>query len=424
MRKIITVLIIAFISYSEGISETSSHIDSLYSPSLGRTMRFSITLPSGYDSTSQYPVLYLLHGYGGNHRTWLRTTNPENYADEYPMIVVMPEGGVSSFYVNSYTKPQDRYEDYLIYDLPNFVQQKYTIDTTRQSIAGLSMGGYGALVLALKHPDRFWFAASISGAIMVPRDIEILEQLPQYKFAVPGIDKAFGETPNEFRTRHDVFQLYKNTQAEELPYLFLITGIQDGFSEIFTTQKELADSLRSYGANYEYHEIPGRHNYSRTGDSAIQIILQRMKLLREKGYKSLANMISKTEAEKGIDKALAQFNYLKDNSSNSYFPYYLDRNEINKLGYEFLGMDKIEEAISVFNVNIESFPKDANAYDSISDAYIKKGDFKLALKYAEKTIKALPDDPYQSAMGKDQLKNWAKEKIVRIKAEGKSETKE
>lgn len=415
MRKSL-IIVIMFFNYSEGISQTLSSIDSLYSPSLGRTMRFSITLPSDYDSTNQYPVLYLLHGYGGNYKSWLRTTNIENYADEYPMIVIMPDGEVGSFYVNSYTEPQDRFEDYLVYDLPNFIQPKYATDTTRRSIAGFSMGGYGALVLALKHPDRFWFAASISGAIMIPRDIETLEQIPQYEFAVPGMDKAFGETPNEFRTRHNVFQLYKTTPVEELPYLFLITGIQDGFSEIFTTQKEMADSLRAYGADFEYHEIPGTHNYSRTADAAIQMILQRMKSLREKGFKSLANVLSKTLAEKGMDQAVARFNYFKNNYNDIY---YLDQYEMNSLGYELMGKDKIEAAIAVFNLNIESFPKSANAYDSISDAYIKKGEIKLAVEYIEITLKLIPDDPYLSERGKSRLRNVAEEKLEKFKAEGK-----
>ena len=424
MRKVIIVLFIVFLTYADEISATSSHIDSLYSPSLARTMRFSIILPSDYDSMSKYPVLYLLHGGGGNHQTWLNYTNIEDYVDEYPMIVIMPDGGESSFYLNSHTDPQNRYEDYMINDLPNFVQQKYAIDTTRQSIAGFSMGGFGALVLGLRHPDRFWFAASLSGPIMIPRDLETINQLPRYKHHVATMDKIFGETPNEFRASHNVFQLYKKTPVDKLPYIFLITGIQDRYSEIFTTQKEMADSLKTYGANFEYHEIPGKHKYSQIGNTAIPIILQRMESIRKKGgVISLANMLSKTQAEKGIDQAINRFNYLKDNSGNTYFPYYLDRNEMNKLGYALLEMDKIDEAISVFKLNIDSFPKSANAYDSISDAYLKNGENELALEYAEKTLNALSDDPYESAMEKDQLKRWAKEKIERIKAENKPETK-
>lgn len=385
MKKIIfAILNIAVFSFEEGLSQPTSYIDSLYSVSLDRTKSFSIVLPSSYNPSKRYPVLYLLHGYGGNHLQWLDITK---YVDDFPIIAVMPDGE-NSFYVNSYIQPQNRFEDYLIHELPKYIQQKYAIDTTQQAIAGYSMGGYGALMLALKYPKRFWFAASLSGAITVPRDIEIMKHDPLYSFVFPALTNAFGERPNAFRTEHDLFHLYKNTSPDSLPYCYLIIGIQDEFPTFLPRHRELAESLRVHGASYEYHEIPGTHS-RQNRYAEIQMALRRMQELMQRGFRSLADAVARTISKKGIDQAVKQFYDLRNKQADFY---YVDEGEINRLGYQLLRVKKIKEAIAVFTLNVEAFPESSNVYDSLGEAYMISGNKELAIKNYRKSLALDPQN--------------------------------
>ncbi len=249
-------------------------IDSFYMPNLGKTKKLSILLPVQYNPKSRYPVLYLLHGYTGGNQDWPSRTKIRDYLRDIPLIVVMPDAE-NSWYVNSATEPNDRFEDYLVKDIPLYINKMYSTDTTRQGIAGLSMGGYGAVVLALKHPSRYRFAASLSGAITFPRGLNDSTR-PAERALFPSLKKAFGEKSNDGRSAGDVFQLYRQTARDSLPYLYLVIGTQDGYRSFLPAHRAFTDLLRSYGAAYEYHETPGGHNWQ-YWDREIQPILKRMR---------------------------------------------------------------------------------------------------------------------------------------------------
>jgi putative tributyrin esterase len=390
--------------------QARSFVDSIFSQSLGRMMPVSITIPSSYNDQEPLPILYLLHGHGQHHSTFIRSKDIEQYVEEFSILCVMPEAG-NSWYINSYSEPADRFEDYLMKDLPKFIQKKYKVDTDRQYIAGFSMGGYGALVLALRNPGRFVFAASLSGAIMIPRDIEILEDIPKYKFAKSSMELAFGELPNVFRKEHDPFLLYKKTAPEDLPYIFFITGLQDGFPEIMTAQRDLSDSLNKYGALHEYHEIQGKHNL-RTLDATLHLLLHRIEYLRDKGYRSLATELSERDSDGITEELLGKIVHLNNNFSDIY---YLNMYEMNTLGYSLMEKDRIEDAVKVFKLNIGFFPNSAFCYDSMSDGYIKAGENDLAIKCMEKALILLPNDTDLSAGYKIRLEEIIQKKLKEIK---------
>lgn len=410
MKKTITLIFLLLIGIPMLHGQAKSHVDSIYSPSLGRTMPLSVTIPSAYDAQKPIPILYLLHGHSLSHDYWLRRTDIEQYVEEASLICIMPQAD-NSWYVNAHSAQEDRFEDYLLKDVVEYIQKKYTIDTTRQYIAGFSMGGYGALVLAMRHPDRFVFAASIAGAIMYPRDTENLDTIPKYKFAVPSTDRAFGELPNAHRDEHDPFLIYKNTPPEDLPYIFFFTGMQDFFPEIIVAQRDLADSLGVYGALYEYHEIRGRHD-RKTVDASLRLLLQRIKYLGKRGYKSLVTVLSETGTKRITEEAVIKFRWLKEKFSDIY---YLDQYEMNGLGYKLMNEERMEEAITVFNLNIEFFPNSTNCFDSISDAYIKTGDHDLAIQFIEKALELLPHDPYISDRGKIRFEENLGKKLKEIR---------
>lgn len=110
------------------------------------------------------PVLYLLHGLSDDHSAWVRYTSIERYAAEAGLAVVMPAVG-RSFYANE--AHGHRYWDFVSEELPTIVGDFFAVSTAREDtyVAGLSMGGYGALKLGLTHPDRYAAAASLSGAL-------------------------------------------------------------------------------------------------------------------------------------------------------------------------------------------------------------------------------------------------------------------
>ena len=255
-------------------AQSIARVDSFYMPSLGRTKKLSVLMPAKYDPRVRYPVLYLLHGYSGSHDNWLTKTKIAEYVRDVPMIVVMPDGE-NSWYVNSAMEPNDRFEDYIVNDLPNYIQKAYSIDTTRQGIAGLSMGGYGALVLALRHPARYRFAGSFSGAITFPRGMNDTTRQPE-RSLFPSLRHAFGEKSGASRTAYDLFLLYRQTSKESMPYIYMAMGAQDGFRSFLPAHRALTDLLRGAGASYEYHETPGGHNWQ-YWDTEIQPLLKRMR---------------------------------------------------------------------------------------------------------------------------------------------------
>ncbi|MBI4429799.1 MAG: hypothetical protein HY562_11855 [Ignavibacteriales bacterium] len=258
---------------ASAVGQTVARVDSFFAKSLGRVKKLTVILPAKYSSETRYPVLYLLHGLGGNHEDWNARTKIVEYADAYPLVIVMPDGE-DSWYVNSSAASGDRFEDYLIHDVRNYVLSRYSIDTTRQAIAGLSMGGYGALMLALRHPVKFLFAGDLSGSITVPSALSDTVLMPEKSLA-PSLLKAFGRMTKTTRDAHDVFHLYKKTPRRQFPYFYMVIGIQDGFKKWIPAHHALAESLRVYGAAYEYHETQGGHNWQ-FWDREIQPLLKRM----------------------------------------------------------------------------------------------------------------------------------------------------
>lgn len=136
-----------------------------YSPALQRPMRYLILLPAQYDSAkvNSYPVLFLLPGGFRAPEDWFRQTHLTEYALDLPVIIAAPQGD-NSYYVNAALSPKDRYEDYLVNDLPGDLEAHYRALHDDFLIAGVSMGGFGALNLGLTRPDSYKFVGSISNA--------------------------------------------------------------------------------------------------------------------------------------------------------------------------------------------------------------------------------------------------------------------
>lgn len=144
----------------------------VFSPALGRETSLRVLTPAGFDpARDRLPVLWLLHGGYGNFRDWTVAGDAEALTEGLPLIVVMPDAGQGGWYSDWRTartsQGLQRWEAYQVRELLPFIQARYQTRTDRSgsAIAGLSMGGFGALHHAARHPDLYGFAAAFSGAV-------------------------------------------------------------------------------------------------------------------------------------------------------------------------------------------------------------------------------------------------------------------
>lgn len=162
---------------------------SIYSKAMKKDISCVVILPSAYKKKkNKFPVLYLLHGYSGNYGDWIKKVPQiEKFADDYKMMIVCPDGGYSSWYFDSPVDSAFRYETHVAIEVPDYIDAHYrTIpDARHRAITGLSMGGHGSLYLALRHPNRFGAAGSMSGGVDI--------NASRLKF---DISKRIGDTLN------------------------------------------------------------------------------------------------------------------------------------------------------------------------------------------------------------------------------------
>lgn len=248
--------------------------DELDSKLMGRKMPYRVILPEGYAdkaaSGRRYPVVYLLHGLTGHFDNWTSRTKLVDYSASYKVIVVTPEGE-NGWYTDNLTKDGDKYESYLIKELLPHIQQKYrTIDSRDyRAIAGLSMGGYGAIKLGLKYPDLFVLAGSFSGAIGAARITE--KEIPG---AIgKSIDDIFGPAGGEIRKANDPFDIVQRATPDKIkkfPFLYIDCGTDDF---LFQNNRMFVEVLLEKRVPHEFRQLPGGHTW-KYWDKQVQEFLE------------------------------------------------------------------------------------------------------------------------------------------------------
>ncbi len=164
-------LLFAFVFVSVTIFANAANVDtvSIYSTCMHKNIKCVVITPSKYNTdTAHLPVLYLLHGYSGNYSDWvLKAPDLLQSIDENGFIVVCPDGAYGSWYFNSPVDTTMKYETNVALEIPAYIDAHYRTIASRKAraIAGLSMGGHGALCLAIKHKDFFGAAGSMSGGV-------------------------------------------------------------------------------------------------------------------------------------------------------------------------------------------------------------------------------------------------------------------
>jgi len=218
-------------------------------------MQYRVILPATLPPNQKLPVLYLLHGGGGNFRDWSNYSDVDTFA-ERGIILVMPEGH-SSYYTNAADRPADRYEDYITKELIADVEHKFPAMPGRsgRAIVGVSMGGFGAVKLALVHPDLFAFAAGLSPALDVPSRPFSIKRIDQRR----RFRAIFGPWQGEVQRNNDPLLLAKTADPGKTPYIFLACGEQEG---LLAANNQFAARLKQRGFQFEYHTSRGNHDWS------------------------------------------------------------------------------------------------------------------------------------------------------------------
>jgi putative tributyrin esterase len=229
--------------------------DAVTSAALGRTMKYRVLLPGDYgESTERYRALYLLHGLTGDYLDWSTRIDLARIARAFPLVIVMPEGE-NAWYTNAADKGP-RFEDYIADDLVKDVESKYRVIRARygRAIAGLSMGGYGALKIALKRPSIFAAAGGFSSALDVT-DPKFDDAVTSFK---DQLYRIYGPADSQTRAANDIRLIAGKSKPETAPALYLDCGTSDGLLE---ESRALVAILQKRGLAYEYHEVAGAHTW-------------------------------------------------------------------------------------------------------------------------------------------------------------------
>lgn len=217
-----------------------------FSPALGMHTAANVLLPES-KLEGPFAVMYLLHGLSDDHTIWMRRTSIERYVEGLPLIVVMPDGG-RGFYTDAVDG--FAYEKATMEDLAGMIR-KFLPVRDKWCVTGLSMGGYGAVRLALRFPKTFVSAAAHSGAMDFGHWPELREGTPDEFRRILGDSPAGGV--------NDLYTLASGLKKADRPKLRIDCGVDDFLIE---ANRSFDAHLTSLGYSHEYREFPGSHQWS------------------------------------------------------------------------------------------------------------------------------------------------------------------
>lgn len=224
----------------------------VYSAKMKKEIKSVVVLPEKYSKKKHYPVVYLLHGYSDNYAKWINTVPAiKALATKHQLILVCPDGGYSSWYFDSPIDSTFQYETHITRELLPYIDSHYATIPNRsaRAITGLSMGGHGALYLAIRNKELFANAGSMSGGV------DLLSSTKTYDIAKRI--GSFSASPDEWKNR-SVVNMVSSLKNKELN-LIIDCGVGDFFYEINST---LHRRLLELKIDHDYTERPGSHNWN------------------------------------------------------------------------------------------------------------------------------------------------------------------
>lgn len=245
---IVSIVLSAFCQTAFGFVEKEIMVRS---EKMDKDVPVNVILPDSYHMASEFPVVYLLHGWSGKHTGWARKGVVGCLSDMYDVIVVMPDGGYDSWYFDSKVTPEYQYETFVSKELVSYVDSHYKTIPRREgrAISGLSMGGHGALFLAIRHQEVYGSAGSMSGGVD-------FRPFPE-KW---GIAKRLGtidENPDAWE-RNTVINMTHLLEPGSLN-LIIDCGTEDFFYQV---NCNLHEKLMKEGIPHDFYLRPGGHDWN------------------------------------------------------------------------------------------------------------------------------------------------------------------
>ena len=225
------------------------------SEELSRHVHVNVLIPKVEDG-QEYKTLWLLHGLSCDYSSWMRKTSIERYAQKYGIAVVMPDGG-RSWYTD--TVCGENYFTFITKELPEVCHSCFKGMSDKREdniIGGFSMGGYGAMKMALTYPEKYGACISLSGALDItrkgrPTNLSEWQRIFDYNM----------KTPDELEgTKHDLFALLRENVKEkrDLPKLYLWCGLEDTLIDINRT---FCGELEAFGVEHTFEQSEGDHTW-------------------------------------------------------------------------------------------------------------------------------------------------------------------
>ena len=201
------------------------------------------------------PVMYLLHGMGGNHSVWERRTSIERYVAEYQMAVIMPSTDLGFYTDTTYDM---NYWTFVSEELPTIVHELFPQITNKREktfAAGLSMGGYGALKLGLAKPEHFAAVASLSGAVVLAdvKSLLLVRNEAYWQGVFGPLDHIQGSVNDPLRLLDELV-----ASGQEAPRFFLACGTED---DLYPASQYMAHKLEQKNLAVTFEEGPGKHDW-------------------------------------------------------------------------------------------------------------------------------------------------------------------
>lgn len=251
MKNVFTFLVCISLSFLARAATVDTV--SIYSKAMNREFKCVVILPDPPPNVRmRFPVVYLLHGYSGNYSNWVKLVPQiKDYADQYLVMIVCPDGAYSSWYYDSPLDSSMKFETYISKEVPEYIDEHFgTIkDKNARAITGLSMGGHGGLFLGFRHSDVFGACGSMSGGV----DIQPFSKNWE-------ISKRIGDSTHYPMNWKNYSVTSVIEEVHDFPAAIIFDcGTEDFFYKV---NHALHEKMVSLHIPHEYIERPGQHNWA------------------------------------------------------------------------------------------------------------------------------------------------------------------
>ncbi len=250
-RKLFSFFLILFSFFQKSVQAANVDTVEVLSAVMNKKIKTVIISPADYANGKEFPVVYLLHGFGDTYATWVRNVPAiKEDADAFHFLIVCPDGD-RSWYFDSPADPAVRYETFISKELIAWIDQHYKTkkDRSARGITGLSMGGHGGLYLSFRHQDVFGAGGSMSGGVDIrpfPNNWDLALRLGSY-----------AQYPERWE-QNTVINLLHLLTPNALA-LIIDCGTEDFF---FRVNEQLHQKLLDRNIPHDYITRPGQHNWN------------------------------------------------------------------------------------------------------------------------------------------------------------------